>query len=183
MDQITDHADRAVERLPALHRSKATMVALARAACVPVQEIENVLFAVLGIASIDSAEGAQLDTIGRVVGQERGTLDDAAYRVWLKARQAANRSSGTIPELLAVIRAVVPADATIVVLDQFPAGLQIQCFGVPIDLHEAVSSLVHVAHAGGVRVVFEFLASPEAATFRLDSGPGLDVGKLAGASE
>lgn len=183
MIPIPDHADRAVARLPARHVEDARMVATVRALVAPLQEVEAALFALLTIAAIDSSSGVQLDLLGRVVGQERGSLDDASYRVWLKARQRVNRSSGTIPELLAIVRAVAPAVTRVEAIEGYPAGLTVRAFGAPLPLGEEVGALVRSAKVAGVRVVFEFSPAPPAETFRLDVGPGLDVGKLAGATD
>jgi hypothetical protein len=199
MERITDHAERAIARLPSRHRSKASILDLVRVTTAPIQEIEDVLFDILAAAGIDASEGEQLNVIGRLVGQERGGLDDPAYRIWLRARQLVNRSSGTVPELLAILRAVLPPQATITVTPFYPAGLQIQIGVVAVDNQAAIASLMRTATAGGVRVLLEYLGGTTTTTtpgpttttttpaplivFTLDVGPGLDVGHLADAFE
>lgn len=181
MERIADHPERAVERLPSLHKSKATMVDLVRALVAPIQSIEDVFFALRTLPSIDDSEGVNLDAIGRIVGQDRANLDDATYRVWLKARQQVNRSSGTVPELLAIARAVVPAGVELEAIPGFPAGFVIRANAEAIGPVDAIAGLLRAASAAGVLVILEYSRHAPAETFRFGSGPGFGVGKLAGA--
>lgn len=50
---------------------------------------------------------AQLDTIGAIIGQERGGVSDDVYRLYLRARIRANKSSGTPGELYGVFLAML----------------------------------------------------------------------------
>lgn len=68
----------------------------------------------LAIGSVDqarylsTAEGAVLDEIGYAVGRPRGTLtDDELYRLAIKADAATLFSSGTVPEVVEICRALL----------------------------------------------------------------------------
>lgn len=43
---------------------------------------------------IQEAEGAQLELLGKIVGQKRLSMADAQYKLWLQARILLNRSRG-----------------------------------------------------------------------------------------
>lgn len=77
---------------------------------------------------LDSAAGAQLDMLGATVGANRTVgfqprngvspvLDDATYRVYIKAKIAQNQWDGTLPSLYPIWGRLFP-DGSIVVLDQ-----------------------------------------------------------------
>lgn len=183
IERIPDHADRAVDRLPAHQRTRQSIEKMIRAITAPVQEVEDALFSLLLIASVDSASGDALDKLGRIVGQPRNGLWDADYRVWIRARQRVNRSSGTIPELLAVLRSIFPPEVTVSVSPEFPAGLRIRARGVELRNPDAVAALIKEACAGGIQTIFDFLTASPAETFTLDDGPGYDDGHLADAIE
>jgi len=59
------------------------------------QDIEDALQTLLTLPSIDDSAGAQLDLIGRLLGQARGGVDDDTYRGYLRAAILVERSSGT----------------------------------------------------------------------------------------
>jgi hypothetical protein len=70
------------------------------------QELEDATQSLLTTLDIDNSVGAQLDVIGRLIGQVRGGFDDATYRLFLKARIQANRSTGGGEDIYNVFRAL-----------------------------------------------------------------------------
>lgn len=70
------------------------------------QVLENSLFSLFALFSIDDSEGAQLDRLGRLVGYQRAGLDDATYRLYLKAEVLVNHSNGTPDQLLMIFIAM-----------------------------------------------------------------------------
>src|SRR5690349_3946784 len=76
----------------------------------PFQSLENTLQDLLTKRSIDTAEGAQLDVIGKLVGQPRNGLDDDTYRRYCRARIATNRSNGTNENLITITDLIVYDD-------------------------------------------------------------------------
>lgn len=52
---------------------------------------------------IDNAQGATLDVIGKIVGQERLGMSDEDYRPWIKVAIYLNNSSGTAENMLALL--------------------------------------------------------------------------------
>lgn len=72
------------------------------------QELENAIWFVIYGRMLDYAEGAQLDMLGRIVGQPRNGLSDDRYRVHVRARIRINRSIGTADDVIEVLRLVDP---------------------------------------------------------------------------
>lgn len=70
------------------------------------QDLEDAFQSVPSIVSIDDSIGAQLDNLGRLIGQPRTGLGDATYRQYLKARIIANKSNGTAENIYSVFRAL-----------------------------------------------------------------------------
>jgi hypothetical protein len=79
---------------------------LVRAIARQAQDWEDAAQAVLTTISIDDSAGTQLDNLGRLIGQPRVGLDDAAYRLYIKARIIANKSNGTAENIYRVFRAL-----------------------------------------------------------------------------
>ncbi|MEA4805075.1 hypothetical protein [Acetobacterium wieringae] len=70
------------------------------------QEIRDTIKMIELYRLIDNATGVTLDNIGKNVLQERGAMDDVRYRMFLKVKIRANRSSGqidTINEIMDVL--------------------------------------------------------------------------------
>lgn len=85
------HGDRAVELMYWQHREKPRLQALVRALAKGAQLLEDTIWAVIiGSTTIAGAEGANLDRWGRLVGEERGDLDEADYRRFIGLRVRVN---------------------------------------------------------------------------------------------
>lgn len=68
-----------------------------------IQAIEDAAMDVLNLRWPDTAEGEQLNVLGRIVGEQRQGRGDAAYASAIQARIKINRSSGTRPELITIL--------------------------------------------------------------------------------
>ena len=149
---------------------------------VPIQDLEAALQQLLIDRSVDTAVGTQLDVIGRIVAQPRDGLSDDDYRRYIRARIATHRSTGTTEDLVKITRLIVyQDDASYVIKNEGTATVRITIEDVAVT--DALGGIAYdfavLTRAAGVRVVVEWLTSPPANTFRLDSGPGLDQGHLA----
>jgi hypothetical protein len=108
IDYVADWAARLRSRLYTQFRNKVTWEKWITEVLAPqFQDLEDSGQSLLGLNDIDASEGAQLDIIGRKVGQLRASLDDATYRTVLRARVAANSSSGGAEEIYGVLRALL----------------------------------------------------------------------------
>lgn len=75
------------------------------------QDLEDATQALLTIISIDDSVGAQLDNLGRIIGQARAGVDDDIYRTYLRARILINKSTGTAESLYRIFRVAFAEEA------------------------------------------------------------------------
>lgn len=148
----------------------------------PFATLETALLALLTQRSVDTAIGAQLDVLGKIVGEVRNGLDDDDYRRYVRARVLANRSQGVSEDLIkiAVFILGVTTPGTIFIHTVSDASLILEIFNVAVTTAEAIAlqDMLQDAVSAGVRLVISYPAVVNTGVFRLDSGPGLDVGHL-----
>lgn len=154
---------------------------LVSAVCRPVQSLWDTMQQVLLQRALNTAIGAQLDVIGKIVGRPRDGLDDDTYRRYCRATIAAHRSKGTVDELISIAELVVfDPDLLTVVLPYSPAAVIVQLtdIGVTDALANVVYLFLRQAAAAGVALVLQYGNTNP--VFRLDQSPSLDQGHLAG---
>lgn len=175
-----DHVQEALDRLPTQYTTDAGVTTLLAALVRPAQALEDTLQDMLLNRAVDTAVGAQLDIIGKLVGQARGGQLDDVYRRYIRARIKTSRSKGIVEDLIRIATLVIDdLDARIWVDQQGIAGVNIvvQDAGIDEDTAAATISFLRLAIAAGVRVILESSPSPPDETFTFDDeGPGLDDG-------
>lgn len=177
------HAEEALARIPRYLSEAPRFRALLESLVEQAQEIEVSLQALLSDTSIDNAVGDALDQIGAVVGQPRKGLADEIYRVLIRAKILVNKSSGTIPELLAIF--LVAAEGGVVVKDGGNALVVVSLLQAAqdADLIPFFLAFLREAKVAGVRAILEWIEVPPEEAFRYDVGPGYDEGHYAGADD
>lgn len=84
----------------------------------PYQPLLHAALACLTERNINTARGVHLDAIGKLVGRPRnGETDDEVYRRYCRAQISANKSDGTIEDILKVARLVIDDPAASIQLD------------------------------------------------------------------
>lgn len=182
-DGQVDHAATAIARLPEQFKSKPNIEALLRCFLAPCQELEQAFQDLKLLRSVDTAEGVQLDVLGKVVGQPRnGVSDDELYRRYIRARIATNRSKGLIEDLIRISRLVIDDDALRVVVENVGiATVTVRAADItlPDDVAAIAYGFLSKAKSAGARLIFQYVSSAPAGLFAFDVGPGLDNGHLA----
>lgn len=163
-------------RLIEQFRGRANIEAFVAALAQQSQELEDAAFGVITETTIANAVGVQLDSLGTVVGIERGGSIDAEYRLKLQGQVLANNSDGTINELLAVLSAL--GATSIVLTEDYPAKVAI-VLGDAFALGEVAGEMVGKARAGGVGLDLTWFEGTTPFTFDT-GGNGFDQGELAG---
>lgn len=181
LTKILDHQAQAFARLAEQYKGSVSFTGLVAIATAEHQTLEQVLWDQF-VETVDSAAGASLDVMGKVVGQPREGRDDATYRVWVKARVKVNRSGGTGADLVSIFTALCPG-LTVRLEEHYPAAFVLRLSGLAVTNAGVLGSILRLTKAGGVRAVLETTNDLPVTTFTLDTGPGLDVGKLADAQE
>lgn len=147
----------------------------------PFQSIENMLQQLLTERSIDTAVGAQLDVIGKIVGQPRNGLSDDDYRRYCRARIAVNNSNGVTENLITVTDLIVYDDDAYYEIDNQGIAtvvLRIQNLSITEELADIIISFLQDTVSAGVRVILEYFETTPGNTFKWDTaGRGWDSGK------
>jgi hypothetical protein len=157
--QITDHVDQALDRLQEQFKDKPNIIGLITALLTNVQEVENEIFALYSERGLDTAEGAQLDQIGVIVGQPRAGLADGDYRRRLRARIAVNNSGGTVGEMIVVTRLIINDITLSVLIDNDGGGvfeILILDEAITSSLGETVLAFAQDAASAGVRMIVTY---------------------------
>jgi hypothetical protein len=153
------HATDALARLIEQYKGRPRMEAFIQAFADRVQDIEFALYMTLVESAIDDAVGAQLDVLGDLVGQDRQGMVDNEYRSFVKARIKANRSDGTIEQLIEIADLIlesqdVPPEDLIEVMELYPATVLFEAFGVTANPLITWRDFLESAAAGGVRLYY-----------------------------
>lgn len=158
-----------------------------------VQDVENALQQLYRERRVDVAVGAQLDILGKVVGQPRQDLDDDTYRRYIRARVSTNRSDGVVEDLITITDLIVDETGSYIIVRRGSTASVM----VKVDLDSQTFALMGIvrdflvqAVSAGVRLVVEFRQQTAADTFCFFGGVGkgfssrnisVSAGKLAAA--
>ncbi len=150
LHEIEDHADRGLARLLTQFKKMPRFVALIRILFKPLQEVEGVLWDLKTGLTLADAIGEQLDLIGRILQEPRGTLSDDDYRTVLSIKILVLRSSGRAPELIHILE--VLASGTFLFTEYFPAAIVVDLITAPTFNVALVARFLRKAKAAGVRL-------------------------------
>jgi hypothetical protein len=157
---IEDHTEQALGLLISQYRDLPRFSGLVASFTNRVQEFEDINWDVLNKRLLDytardgnpaHAVGAQLDTIGRIVGQARGGQDDATYLVFIRAKIFLNKSRarrGQVIRLLQLLDA-----ATFTYSEYYPCTVLIAFVDAPTTSPAILVVLAKRAATGGVRLL------------------------------
>lgn len=149
--QQLDHAEQAAGLLLGVYQEKPRIRALLLSYVARCQELDNAIWGVIVKRLIDNAEAAQLDAIGRIVGEPRNGKVDALYRVYVLARIRINWSKGQPRDVIEVLR-IVEAQA-FRYREYYPASILVEYVGPPPSTTPAVLvDLAKQAKPAGVRL-------------------------------
>lgn len=148
----------------------------------PAQTLVDTFTHFLAERFVDTAVGAQLEIIGRIVGQGREGLIDADYRRYIRARIVANNSNGTIDNILVVASLVVYDVGVSYIIDNQGSAavvLRLTNKAVPDNVANILVRFLRVTGAAGVRVILEYSPLAPSTWFTWDTvGLGWDNGKF-----
>lgn len=142
-----------------------------------VQSAEDAIQQLFSERRIDTAVGAQLDIIGKIVGQARGELDDDTYRRYCRARIATNRSNGTFEDIIKVAGLVLDDDAISIRVEQQQIATIVVRLVVDSQsyaLARIVTDFLKQARAAGVKLVVEVTTLTRANSFSFAAYGGAD---------
>lgn len=109
---ITLHTPLALSRLIERWRGKPNLAAILASYTDQLQLLENVLWDIVTMRLPDYAGTAQLDVIGKIVGEPRQGQNNAQYRARIKVQIRINQSFGTPKDVIEVLQLLDPATFT-----------------------------------------------------------------------
>lgn len=186
LSQITDHAQRAVDRLVTQFRESGFMKGMLRVLSAQVQESEDGAWGMLqAIRSVATAMGTTLDKLGALVGAPvRGLKNDTQYRARVNTQIAANRGSGEFASIYNISKLMVAAWNVIgqpKITEYVPGVYEIACdprSSVVNDELEAreLAIILNDSSSAGVRSIVISQQVAAASAFAFDGGTGLGFG-------
>lgn len=176
---ISDVAARGVALLPSVLREQPVASGLVRGLLGGAQEMERVFHdTYTGLSDPQLAASGLLDVWGQLLGASRDGLTDRVFRGIIRARLLIDTSNGTVDTLRQVAQLLVDASEPSRA-HSIPGQVDIEVItdGTSALEQSRVRDLVTDAAPAGIHV--GPITEAPAAAFRLDVGPGLDVGELA----
>lgn len=184
--QITDHEGEGLALLPAQLR-KPNVESLVTALMGPVQDFEDAAFPLVSLG-IDSSSAHALTQLGELLGLRRldaTTITDARFRVALHAWVRAMRSSGTMPDIDAVMEILVGAATGWTSEEIFPAAILVEPDDALLTDDGYVAAIARAVRAGGVELQVICPPTGDAFTFavgdeELEAGTDTGFADLSG---
>lgn len=194
------HVNEAVARIVQQYQGKPLFRGLISLLAGRMQSVEDAAILLLFYRWLATATSAQLDVIGKIVGQPRLGYGDAQYLIQIQSRILANNSSGTINDLYGVVTPILPilsddghggfAPSTSSSIVEFqPAAFE---YTVTADfmgdglgvIGQALANLcsyfIRITRAAGVYGVFRWSPDIPGNCFSTATGPGMGLSNVGG---
>ena len=149
--QIDDYADEATTRPISQYQDRPRLLAWILSYVNRCQELEDAAWDVILKRMIDNAENAQLDTIGKIVGQLRNGQSDSVYRIYITARIRINRSQGHADDVIDVL--ILVEAAALAYSEYYPATSLVTYADAPATDPRILIDLGKLAISAGVRLL------------------------------
>lgn len=124
LEYFFNHEDEAKSFLKPQFNQSDNLKSLLAAFVQEVQEADTAVVDLVRSRLLGHASGDALDQYGKVVGVKRGSLEEAEYRTFIRAKIKANISEGTIDEVIDIFRRIT-GDDDVVYWEHYPAGFHL----------------------------------------------------------
>ena len=174
---FTTHVSQGLKRLLSQFQGQPNFEGQLRSFLLQVQEIEVMFFSLIVERYLDNAVGAQLDGIGRVVGEPRNGKNDTDYRTALRGRIIRNRANSRIEDIHTLFGLLLPG-FTFTLTEGTLASFIYQIDGAltPSDPSpEVLDAQLQVAKGAGIRATLIHGNVPADERFTYASGDVLEV--------
>lgn len=175
--QITDHSERAKNRLPDQFSGAVNLQNLIEIISGIYQELENVDYDLLTKRSLSVATGKQLDNLGTILDANRITGEsDTEYRSRLFAATSQLEKSGEAETIIEIYNLLIGSTVSHF-YDLYPASFQITSL-FDLDPNDSeqdqyTKNVINNAKAGGIEVLL--MVSPETEGFILCDASEVDI--------
>jgi hypothetical protein len=192
IDEVVDWIKRLRGKLFTRFRNKVTWEKWVQLLGRQFQDLEEATQSILLLMDIDNCPGRNLDLVGRIVGQPRLGNDDDTYRLYLKARIAANKSTGSPEDIYDVFTVMLGATRRYRLargeVKQFSLYVEYKALEAlgseAITRSQALVAryFLGVAKDAGDRAIVVWQEAADAEMFAFDTGGlGYEQGRYAGA--
>jgi len=153
VDKITNHEDLALDRLITQYKNKTNIEGVIKSFSTQIQELENVLFQVLDDTWVSTSTGQQLDNLGVLLNQSRGSLDDDDYRALLLITISKYNSETTIEDIISIFNVLTNSDS-ISLGEIFPAEISLNSLNPDPLVTDAsfITNAILQAKAAGIKI-------------------------------
>ncbi len=152
IDQITDHVERALQRTLTQYKEQPRQDGFIEALIDEIQEIEDAQIGLIAGRALDTALGAQLDGLGDIVGQERGSFDDAFYRILIFVKIGQNTSQGGAEKVINIFKLLTEADVVHYINLNSASIMLGTDVDIPLDQVDFIYRNMELVAAAGVRI-------------------------------
>lgn len=164
-EHLDDHVEAGLDLLIDHFKEKPILEAYIRSFLRRIQELEDATRDVYEGRLLDVAVGAQLDVLGRIVGQARSSEDDELFRARIRTRIRANRSHGN-PEDMIEVAALASGSANLTYLEPYPATIYVDTLeGLSSDEAAIVHHFLRLAKPAGVALAYHYSSDDEDDSF------------------
>ena len=175
--QITDHTQKAKDRLPDQFNGAVNLQGLIEIYSRIYQDLENVNYELLTKRSLSVATGKQLDNLGTILDTNRITGEsDTEYRSRLYSATSQLEKSGEVETIIEIYNLLIGSTVSHF-HDLYPASFQITAFTDtdPNDSEQDqyARNAINNAKAGGIETIL--IISPETNGFVLCDSSEVDV--------
>ena len=169
-----NHVADGLKRLLTQFQGQPNLQGIVSSYLVQAQELENVFISLMVDRYVDNAVGAQLDGIGRVVGQPRESRTDVDYRAAIKGRITRNGANSRVEDLLALFVLLLPNHTFELTEGPGPAAFRIRIVEALVPVTdpspEVISDQLRDAKGAGIRATLLWSEDDESDTFTIADG-------------
>lgn len=180
IDYVADWRKRLRGRLFTQFRNKTTWEGWVQLLGRQAQDLEDAAQSLLTLWDIDNSHGVNLDRIGRAIGQKRLGVDDATYRLYLRARVLANKSTGTPEDLFSLMRALFGSSAAPRYWSGYVKAFAINISGAILTRTQALVALSFLRDAkeAGAGGILEWAESADADLMHFDAARSIGLDQI-----
>lgn len=176
--QDTNHQSEALAKLIEQFKRAPVLNGLLKSYAWSIQDLENAIWSVINSRFLANAQNAQLDLLGKLVGEGRGGRSDDDYRAIIKLRIRANRSQGGAEDLIqlcALAMDAAPGAGLVTYTDGAPMHWQIDVTDITSSVANALIELLPVAKMAGSEGSFDYSLWPDTDAWILDDASSSGV--------
>ncbi len=168
---ILDRMQRTIDSLLEQFKGQPNMSAIMASYGQQFQEVEDMFIQLYLLRALSTAEGEQLDQLGKIIGEPRGDRDDDNYRAALYGRIALNRSHARIEDVLFAMTSIYESGSyELREIDDAAFMLRLKD-GIPATLDpETFNDALQRIKGGGIGAYFHYSDDDDSDTFTWADG-------------